>query len=276
VDIFATGVILFIMFTGIPPFGEAQPNDPYYKLLINKKYDYFWHAHSRNKPVGFFSTEFKDLIVAMLSPDPATRPSLQDIKGHAWYMTPTPTFEEVQDDMKKRYVKVQEGMDKERQEKKMMALKKKAAADAKKPGGTLMSYPNAKGARDNLQAEVFQDMEATFPNLKLERTAVVYNPEDICKENDFLIPDNLPDTLVALLYVLTQKNCKVTLNDKSYKVNAKFADEEEEISFQARLFKNDDATSYVRFEKTDGNLMKYHELTQSLEKELDNVTKIPV
>lgn len=36
-DIFASGVILFIMYAGNPPFEKAVPNDPYYKLLKDKK-----------------------------------------------------------------------------------------------------------------------------------------------------------------------------------------------------------------------------------------------
>ena len=32
-DIFASGVILFIMYAGNPPFEKAALNDPYYKLI---------------------------------------------------------------------------------------------------------------------------------------------------------------------------------------------------------------------------------------------------
>lgn len=54
-DIFASGVILFIMYAGNPPFEKAVPNDPYYKLLKDKKLDTFWKAHSRRRPVNYFS-----------------------------------------------------------------------------------------------------------------------------------------------------------------------------------------------------------------------------
>jgi len=37
VDIFAAGVILFIMYAGNPPFEKATPNDPYYKIIKEKK-----------------------------------------------------------------------------------------------------------------------------------------------------------------------------------------------------------------------------------------------
>lgn len=36
-DLFAAGIILFILITGHPPFMKADPKDPYYKLLtVNK------------------------------------------------------------------------------------------------------------------------------------------------------------------------------------------------------------------------------------------------
>jgi len=43
------------MFAGNPPFEKAMPNDPYYKLIKDKKNETFWKAHSRRRPVNFFS-----------------------------------------------------------------------------------------------------------------------------------------------------------------------------------------------------------------------------
>lgn len=51
-DIFACGVILFIMYTGFPPFNLAKKNDPYYKLLMDSnrnKMNIFWNTHEKNK-----------------------------------------------------------------------------------------------------------------------------------------------------------------------------------------------------------------------------------
>lgn len=69
-DIFAAGVILFIMYAGNPPFEKATPNDPYYKLVKEKNFATFWKAHSRRRPVGFFSDSFKDLFQRMVSFNP--------------------------------------------------------------------------------------------------------------------------------------------------------------------------------------------------------------
>jgi len=76
-DIFASGVILFIMYAGNPPFEKAVPNDPYYKLLKDKKYDTFWKAHSRRRPVNYFSEDFKDLFSKMVAYNPNERPKIE-------------------------------------------------------------------------------------------------------------------------------------------------------------------------------------------------------
>jgi hypothetical protein len=43
VDLFAAGIVLFIMVVGTPPFTRAVKTDPYYNLIANPKYtDKFW------------------------------------------------------------------------------------------------------------------------------------------------------------------------------------------------------------------------------------------
>ena len=45
VDIFAAGVILFIMHAGVPPFDRASLIDPRYRLIKEKKVLSFWKSH---------------------------------------------------------------------------------------------------------------------------------------------------------------------------------------------------------------------------------------
>jgi len=72
VDLFASVIILFILFSGTPPFTKADPKDPYYKLLINNKHETFWTAHSKHKPSkDFFSADFKNFINSSFAYDPA-------------------------------------------------------------------------------------------------------------------------------------------------------------------------------------------------------------
>ena len=55
VDLFAAGIILFILYSGSPPFEKTTATDAYYKVFSAKNYVLFWSAHSKKKPVNFYS-----------------------------------------------------------------------------------------------------------------------------------------------------------------------------------------------------------------------------
>ena len=84
VDIYTTGIVLFIMMTATYPFDSADQQDPHYALFTNNETNkLFWKSHdSTNK----LSNDFKDLINKMLHDDPEERPSLAQIKNSDWYL----------------------------------------------------------------------------------------------------------------------------------------------------------------------------------------------
>jgi serine/threonine protein kinase len=84
VDLFALGVILFIMYSGHPPFSTAHSQDSYYKLISQNRADLFWKFHEKQHPEGFFSLDFKDLMTSMFQTMSQQRLSLADIVGHPW------------------------------------------------------------------------------------------------------------------------------------------------------------------------------------------------
>lgn len=85
-DIFAAGIILFIMVTGHPPFCKPDVSDIRYKHLMNNNTERFWQlASKKNGKIQKYSDKFKDLINSMLSPYPICRPSLAEIKMHDWF-----------------------------------------------------------------------------------------------------------------------------------------------------------------------------------------------
>jgi len=86
VDLFALGIILFILYTGHPPFNQSHPTDTHYKLLVTNRADLFWKYHAKSKGDGFYSESFKDLITNMLQFNPSQRLNLVDIIGHPWMM----------------------------------------------------------------------------------------------------------------------------------------------------------------------------------------------
>jgi serine/threonine protein kinase len=76
-DIFAVGVVLFIIVTGHPPFLRATSADQYFKLLQGKKANY-WKIFKKT------SEEFKELVVGMLKMNDSERFDLQRVKQHRW------------------------------------------------------------------------------------------------------------------------------------------------------------------------------------------------
>ncbi len=139
VDLFAVGVLLFIMTAQHPPFRKASIQDPFYKLFCTQN-DLFWTKMSANKPPGTFSPEFKLLVNSLLAVDPGRRPTIAELKAHPWFAGPIPTLEAVQADFAGRRSKVevewkakaQEAAQKRRL-KKEQELKKKAGFGAFSP-----------------------------------------------------------------------------------------------------------------------------------------------
>lgn len=123
VDLFACAIILFITFTQHPPFSRAEPQDPFYKLLCANRADLFWKAHSRNKPEGFFSEQFKDLITSMLSFDPTHRLTLAEVKSHPWYNGPVSNLPAIQAEFAQRKARLDADALKKQQEKEIMKKK---------------------------------------------------------------------------------------------------------------------------------------------------------
>ena len=102
------------MYAGNPPFEKAMPNDPYYKLLKDKKYDTFWKAHSRRRPVNYFSEEFKDLFTRMVAFNPAERPKIEEIAAHPWVKGSVCTHSEIKDEFTLRQKKLDVVLDQRR------------------------------------------------------------------------------------------------------------------------------------------------------------------
>jgi serine/threonine protein kinase len=79
VDIWSTGVILFTLLCGKPPF-EAKDVKSTYKRIVANQYTFPDHT--------VVSTEAKDLIRYMLQPKPHNRPSLDECIQHEFFTGP--------------------------------------------------------------------------------------------------------------------------------------------------------------------------------------------
>lgn len=80
IDMFSTGVILFIIVQGIFPFKEAKKDEYFYSLLLKGDFDTYWKKTGGQG----LSSEFKDLILKLFSYDGKQRPSVAEIRAHPW------------------------------------------------------------------------------------------------------------------------------------------------------------------------------------------------
>ncbi len=125
VDLFACGIILFILVSGGTPFPRADPKNPWYKLIHLGKHDVFWSIHEKNMKQSqgnFYSEEFRDLMNAMFAFNPEDRPSIQDIKGHKWFNGETVDIESIKEEFNKRKQVIEEKLQKQRDAKKEQKL----------------------------------------------------------------------------------------------------------------------------------------------------------
>jgi len=82
-DIFACGVVLFLLATGMPPWGSTRQSDPCWTWFCNKGCDI--EALFRAAQAQPISRDGMDMIQLMLSPDPAERPTASQCLGKQWF-----------------------------------------------------------------------------------------------------------------------------------------------------------------------------------------------
>ena len=79
-DIFSLGQLLFNLVTGQFGFKSSTPNDDFYGLIMAQNLDHYWQLIANHN----LSQEFKDLFIRMVNPNPAQRPTINQILNDAW------------------------------------------------------------------------------------------------------------------------------------------------------------------------------------------------
>lgn len=217
VDLFASAIILFIMFSGTPPFTRADPKDPYYRLFCTNKIETFWTAHQKHKKEkDFFPEPFKNLINQMLEFDSLKRPTIEQIRQHAWFKGDILTMDQLKKEFNKRKDVVEKELETQRMKKALEREKQKQKEKAQN-----FAYTGIKGFRSIGADSEFASVEEAFKEeLKLKRTL---KKDEKPKVQDFVSvcdADYLLKAVLKNLLILKENKeiVDVKLSGDGYKV----------------------------------------------------------
>jgi len=286
-DIFAAGVILFIMLAGFPPFQYATAQDWWFQKLQTGRHSLFWKAHTRQ---AFFSEDAKDFINKVLEPNPTERMTLAQILEHPWFTGSVLTDTELRDELSNRKRTVSAQKKKERE-----ALARKNARGSGRVRGHKQSEDRSLDflGVDGLPVSV-PEMEFSFGlgpvaveapvalgilgSPKVIAAAPVFdeknNVECYTSFQSTLEPMQISTMLCELLQSANVKFSKQ--NAYELRASIMFRDSGA-IDFAIRIYTTHDEVplTVVQFRRLKGDVLQFHTLFDELLTELADAVYIP-
>lgn len=288
IDIFASGLILFTMYSGLQPYEQAaHPKDSFYKYFFTNNLSEYWQIVKSymSKQVSL-TEEFKGLISAILTPDPCLRPSIAEIKEHPWYKGPVATKEEVFEDLSKRRIRVDQEVEKQRLSK-LVEKKKDEKLDQspKKPTTFLKEAPQqgigSKGFR------TLEDKVVKTGNLKEEdqidnKEISEFNEEDLpidCEIRNYglcdIVTNEKEERIFGILESLNANTfTSIKKNENNKKIKCVLVEECENLEIVEKITQINEGTHLIEFKRSCGNIKRYYEVVmkmkENIEKSLGN------
>ncbi len=244
IDIFSTGVILFIIVQGIFPFKEAKRDEYFYNLILTGKLDQYWTKVGGQN----LSADFKDLILKMFSYDGTKRPTIEQLKNHPWMQKPI--------DMKKSRANILE---------RLHEIRSAKTADSSRESATSRGDPMLELVRDSsvIGLEQYKFNDQTDFDIDCE-PGVIWDELNSFNTDIF-------DGKFRIESNLEKKWMKLSLEDKEEApmvVKVKFFDLGEGEDDRRRL--------RIRFIKKRGDLMRWYEIFKQIqETQLEEVLLAP-
>jgi len=272
VDLFAAGIILFIMISGSPPFARADPkSDPHYKLICANKYDIFWKAHERNKPKqpgqeNFYSLEFRDFINGMLALEPSARPTIEQIKEHPWFKGPVSDMNTLKFEFLQRKKMVDAELQRQREAKQKEKLMAKMQAHHVQ--GAFTGIRPFRSLETEMEGYLEKELDPKI-NLKAKRELQDYQPVAGFKAYTEVFTLMSPDFIFKLLCDICQTDIpNYTVSEDSYQIKGKGVHDEGSCAISITLSKVDDSTTCIEFMKKNGNVLTFYKIIDKIKKQL--------
>jgi len=266
-DVWACGVILFIMFAGFPPFQSPKTTDWWFHKLKNNRHDLFWRAHCRTV---YFSDGFKDLINKILCPDPNMRISLEDIQKHDWYNGDMMNDQALFAEMQNRKTQVNEKKARERMAKmakeqegvvgmNIDGLYRALGDDFPEMPPSMEFYSQAKGRGAAAGSMEFGGMMGSIGEDEKTGVAHVYNPDRAMTIYTHFVSTCDAHELYGRLLVLIKNSCaEYSSKPSSFKIKGTTLSDSGSLKFVAQVFRDaSTARHHVEFKRLSGDGLQF-------------------
>ncbi|KRX00785.1 Protein kinase-like domain [Pseudocohnilembus persalinus] len=179
IDIFAAGIILFLMRTRVWPFTNKNPKKcDNFKLLSTHKYEDFWTRLSNsNEIIKQLSPEFKDLITNMLCFEQSSRITAAEIISHPWMDGNLATEQEIKQEFEQRKQLVEKN--KQADKLKRQIIKEKQKQQSVNNNNSMFTGLNAYRSLSEEYKQQFEGLKIEFENINNERKIKILNEQEI-------------------------------------------------------------------------------------------------
>jgi len=261
VDVYASGVLLFIMMSGSPPYQgeEIQDKEPWFKCLVKKQYETFWKLHSRNKLPGFYSEDFKNLIQSMIALNPAERVSLAGIKDHPWYKGPI----QEQRTVKEVFLEA-----KRREEERLNRQRENQRKRARPPRNEPFNEGDYSFYIKHMNEELTEDM-LTAIDSELEQKYSMNNPRAANQyEKDapyqplteMFVVIEIHDLFRYMVRIADKKLMNFLVSKDEYKIEGIYLGDSQRFELTIEILKVDEEMNCIRFQRKSGEAFAFYEM----------------